>query len=286
MNNLLIDSKREFAVGRAMKVDNAYKTVFSDHYTSILTLKDLPTVQNKKSEKTVIWNLEKEGGWTKYKELTEEYSKSLEKAIEIGKNIEDKMKKFNKIHDKIKFKAFGKITVGRKQKETIKLSKNKMAIEEEAKALYNEEVERTNKEIQEIKKLKTSKVGRIWDIKKRIVGGKKATIEATAIMNPKTNKLVVSKEQIKAVTLNYCKETLANNEPSKGFEKIMKAKRYTLEKKLLECNGTFKPTKEAFKALVHKFKISRKQNYHFLVKAGEGFQNTVFKFAQMMIEKE
>ena len=269
-----------------MKVGDVYKTVFSDHYTSILTLKDLPIVQTKKSDKSVIWNLAKEGGWTNYKELTEKYSKSLENAIEVGENIEDKMKKFNNIHEKIKFKAFGKITVGRKQKESAKLSKKKGAFEEEAKNLFNEEIERTNDEIDEIKKLKTSKVGRIWEIKKRIVGGKKATIEATAIMNPNTNKLVVSKEQIKAVTLKYCKDTLANNEPSEGYEDLMKAKRDSLEKKLLECNGTFKPTKEAFEALIHKFKISRKQNYHFLVKASEGFQNVVFKFAQFMIEKE
>ena len=32
VKNLVIDSKREFAVGRAMKLGNTYKTVFSDHY--------------------------------------------------------------------------------------------------------------------------------------------------------------------------------------------------------------------------------------------------------------
>ena len=52
-----------------MKVGDVYKTVFSDHYTSILTLKDLPIVQTKKSVKSVIWNLAKEGGLTNYKEL-------------------------------------------------------------------------------------------------------------------------------------------------------------------------------------------------------------------------
>ena len=44
-------------------------------------------------------------------------------------------------------------------------------------------------------------------------------MEATAIMNPKTKKLVVAKEKIKGVTLKYCKETLANNEPSEGLKK-------------------------------------------------------------------
>ena len=108
-----------------MKVGDVYKTVFSDYYTSILTLKDLPIVPTKKSDKSVIWNLAKEWGWTNYKELTEKYSKSLENAIEVGENIEDKMKKFNNIHEKIKFKTFGKITVGRKQKESANLAKRK-----------------------------------------------------------------------------------------------------------------------------------------------------------------
>ena len=73
----------------------------------------------------------------------------------------------------------------------------------------------------------------------------------------------------------------------KDVYEVMKAKRENLEKKLLECNGTFKPSKEAYNlALLNKFKMSRKQNYNFLVKASEGFQDVVFRFAQIMIEKE
>ena len=61
VNNLLIDLKSEFAVGRLIKIGNTYKRIFLDHYTSILTLKDLPTVQKEKGEKAVVWNLAKEG---------------------------------------------------------------------------------------------------------------------------------------------------------------------------------------------------------------------------------
>ena len=185
VQGLVIDSKRELAVGRAVKVGNIYQTIYSDHYTCILTFENLPTVKKGKQEKTMIWNLAKEGGWAIYKQLTEKYAMAMDKAIDCGINIEEKMRKFNKIHEKIKFKAFGKITVGRKQKESKRKSQNKDPKEDEARAIFEEEVERTTKEINEIKKLRTSKVGRIWDIKKRIVGGRKATIEATAIANPK-----------------------------------------------------------------------------------------------------
>ena len=65
VSNLSIDSKREVAVGRAIKMGNIYKTVFSDHYTSILTLKDLPTVQKKNTEKNSHMELSKGGGLVK-----------------------------------------------------------------------------------------------------------------------------------------------------------------------------------------------------------------------------
>ena len=59
----------------------------------------------------MLWNLTKEGGWSHYKELTNKYSEALEVAIEKEGSIDDKMSCFEKIHDKIKFKVFGKVTV-------------------------------------------------------------------------------------------------------------------------------------------------------------------------------
>ena len=55
---------------------------------------------------------------------------------------------------------------------------------------------------------------------------------------------------------------------------------------MLESDGCFIPQKETFNVLVDKFKRSRKKNYHFLVRASESFQDAVFKFAKLMIEKE
>ena len=66
--------------------------------------------------------------------------------------------------------------------------------------------------------------------------------------------LATTKEQIKRVTLSYCKETLANNKPPAGYEDYIKKKKYMFEKKLLECNGSFSPKEETFDLLVRKFK--------------------------------
>ena len=85
------------------------------------------------------------------------------------------------------------------------------------KKMFEEEEKRAISEIEEIKQIKLSKVGKIWELKKKIIGGKKALIENTAIIDPKTGKLAASKEQIKKVTLVYCKETLSNNKPSTAY---------------------------------------------------------------------
>ena len=195
--------------------------------------------------------------------------------------MHEKMKKFNDIHEKIKFKAFGKTTIKSKPKEVKKRNLKKDVKDYEAKALYQEEVKRTDIEINEIKKMKTSKVGRVWEIKKRIVGGKKASLEATAIVNPHTGKLAFSKHQIKTVTLQYCKDTLTNNNPAKRYEGVVQTKRDNLATKISECNGSFSPTEDGFHTLIRKFKLSRKPNYNFLVSASDGFQNAVFKFFRM-----
>ena len=65
----------------------------------------------------MLWNLTKEGGWSHYKELTNKYSEALEVAIEKEGSIDDKMSCFEKIHDKIKFKAFGKVITQRTKLE-------------------------------------------------------------------------------------------------------------------------------------------------------------------------
>ena len=57
------------------------------------------------------------------------------------------------------------------------------------------------------------RVGKVWEVRKKIIGEKKSTMEATAIKHPITNKLLVSRKEIKEATLDYCQRTLANNVP-------------------------------------------------------------------------
>ena len=134
--------------------------------------------------------------------------------------------------------------------------------------------------------LKTGKVGKIWEVKKRIIGGKIAKNQPTAIINPRTGKLAVSKDEIKSVSLQYCKDTLANNDPAEGFKEEID-KKIKLVKELMEMkDGNFQAKKETFENMIQKFKKSRKRTYDFLTRANPKFQDVVFKFCEKMFKEE
>ena len=262
VSTLKIDSDRNMAVSRAVKIRQKYERVYSDHFTCILTFHNLPKGKEEKVEKKVVWNLAKEGGWDKYRLLTDQYSESIERTIEKEDEIEMKMKQFNKIHEKIKFRAFGKVTIGdntakeqAKQKDASK--------EESAKELFEDQVNKVNEEINDIKSKKKSKVGQIWDIRKKVLGGKKAMLDTSAFIHPKSGKLVVSKAEILQVSLDYCKDTLRNNIPAVGHLEDIQKKKESVRNKLLLCHGSFQIEKETFNSVVNKFRKSGKKTMTF-----------------------
>jgi hypothetical protein len=285
VQKLVIDSGRDMAVARAVKMGRKYELVYSDHFTCLLSFSNLPRRQEAKEAKQVVWNLAKAGGWDQYKLLTNEYSQALRKAIFSEATIEQKMTRFEKIHDKIKYKAFGKVTIGGKLG-------NKRGVAEDvpeadkAKALFEEQVKRADKAIEEIKKLKLPKVGKIWEIRKQVVGGKKASLESTAIVDPVSGKLVVSRTRIREVSLKYCKNTLKNNVPHEEFKDHIQSKIDEVKVKIKELGGECSISRVTFDTVLAKFKKSGKRNYDFLVKAGKLFQEVVFQFCLEMIEKE
>ena len=61
-------------------------------------------------------SLEKEGGWNNYQLLTDKYSDSLEQVIsDQNTSMEEKYSKFEKVHDKIKYKAIGKVRISERK---------------------------------------------------------------------------------------------------------------------------------------------------------------------------
>ena len=278
--SLRIDSEREMAVARAVKQGGKARLTYSDHFSCLLELKNLPRRSNKnRGTMKAVWNLGKQGGWEAYKNLTQRASQKIEAVMSSDSCIEEKIDRFYKIHEKIKFRAFGKVDL--KKKNT-----NDDNYEEElvADELLREQTEIAEKEIEDIKQKGKGKVGKVWELKKKILGTKKG-VEANAIVNPKNGKLVRSKDEIKKVSLEYCKTTLKNNEPEEGYEELLRRKDEKVDRELAECNEIFEIKYETFEKVVAKFKKSNKRNYDFLVKADKSFQDSVFKLCKRMIEE-
>ena len=115
VQKLVIDRERNFTPARPMKKRGKYKLIYTDHFSTLLSLKDLPRRQKDKEEKRVMWNLAKQRGWEDYKKLTNKYSEKLKDIVEDNsESIEDIMNRFDNVLNQIKFKAFGKVTINKR----------------------------------------------------------------------------------------------------------------------------------------------------------------------------
>jgi len=126
----------------------------------------------------------------------------------------------------------------------------------------------------------------IVKIKKKVLGGKNTDIEATAIINPKTGNLALSKGEIKKVSLQYTKEPLMSNPIEEGVAEEIEQKKVATRKFLKESGGTFEINKEIFERVLAKFKGSIKRNYDVSVRADKMFQEKVNELCQIMIQKK
>ena len=73
-------------------------------------------------------------------------------------------------------------------------------------------------------KFKKGKIAAIFNLKETLVGKKKVGQEATSLLNPVTNKEIHTIDEIKQVSLQYCKDLLTNRFPRDGYVKILEDK--------------------------------------------------------------
>ena len=192
VKKLTIDSTGSLGIASTGVRKGKLVTTRSDHFPCILTLEGLPRVEQRK-EKETRWNLAKKDGWNRYKELMEEECEEMEKVIENKeKEIEEVMDKIDQIQDKVKFRSFGKVSIGgNKKKAEVTLDKHdeNESEEEKAKQILKLQIEDTDKHLEKIRNTKNGKVGMIYNAAKTIRGGKKAAIEATSVTDPETGKI-------------------------------------------------------------------------------------------------
>ena len=259
VSSLVIDREKNMTHYRAVKEKQHYKLVYTDHLSSLLTLKDLPLRRQKKEEKKTIWNLAKSDSWTEYKKETDAFSEELEKIVE-NKNtsVQETMHKFDRIHDKIKFKVFGKVSLNN-NKNTKEKENTKNEDKVKAKEVHEKQVKTVQNELEKIRETKNGKAGQIWKVREKVIGGKKKSMLPSAIFDPKTKKLLVNKDEIKEVTLKYCMDTLTSNTPEASFENSIKEKKERVKKMLALKDGCFETSIETFENNLKKFRRSGKK---------------------------
>ena len=98
VNKLVIDRDKKFTPARPINRKGKYRLIYTDHFSTLLSLKDLPRRQKEKVENRVMWNLSKLNGWEEYKKVTNENSEKLLKIVENNSYpIDVVMEKFEKV---------------------------------------------------------------------------------------------------------------------------------------------------------------------------------------------
>ena len=292
VRRLLIDSKRDISMKRSVYKRGKHRIIHADHFTTLLEFSpELPRVKEK-VEKTVRWNLRKENGWERYKIESDNKAENFENIIEDKSlTVEEVYEKIVKIETKIKFQAFGKVTLGGKKEsyKKPKVDEDEGFVDEEveAKDLNMKARKRAEDEINKLKEESNSENPTVFQIAKTIRGTKKTAIEAVAIKDPKKKTLVVSGNEIKKVTLEYVTENLSNNKFEKGFEKEKEIlERLQKERMKDNVDETVDIDRKDFDKVVKKCEKSRKHNYDFLVKAGSSYKSAMYSFTKRMIAEE
>ena len=183
--------------------------------------------------------------WDHFKELTSNNVKLENIANDPTEDSDIIMKVIEKEIDAIKYKAFGKVKVRERksdklledlmvEKESLIRNKNgnnsqdseeiDKRICEELKNKQKRNVERELQRLQ-IKKEKKGNAAVVFDLKGQITGKKKEIDEPSAIINPKSKKLVFNPAEIVKVCADYVEDLLTNKDPKEEYKEDFEWKR-------------------------------------------------------------
>ena len=117
-------------------------------------------------------------------------------------------------------------------------------------------------------------------MKEMINGPKKCGQELTAVSYPVIGEMVVSTEEIKRVTLEYCVKNMENLPPDPDVEMDANLKEYLHNIRMEDTND------DGFENVLKQFATKRTQSYDFLLRAGPKYKEVMFKLCKSMIEME
>ena len=307
-DKFIIDEERNFTPG----FSDGKTIKYSDHFSILIKFKDIP-LKNKRTNKihqVSRWNTAKPGGWLKFLTLTND-NINLKKIVDDSadhKSIDQVDKVIHKEIEAIKFKSFGKITSTNKiqstkeleelQKVKTALTKSKESNEDDVKkidveilkTLKKQQKEKLEKEMKMLENLKNKKgnAAKVFQLKKEIVGGKKAEQEPMAIKDPETDKLVTNPSEIKKVVLKHCQNVLKTRPPKPEYEEDVNAKKLIHEIRMRErVDGDIEElTLDMFNKSLREVCKKKGKKYEFILNAGYDLKNSLFFLFKRVWEEE
>ena len=278
---LLIDSDRRFTPKRVLRRGNGFKTTYSDHYMMELRLKNIPKIPKKVRERD--WFFKKFNGWKRFRELTEEKAGEFKKLVDKIDDVNVLDKKLRKLEEKILWTVFGK--------RTRKITGGKFS-EGGRSTIADENVSAGNRATFEMEmeklQLKDSRLGKIWELRGLLHGKKKTQQQPpSAVVDPKTGKLVCTVEEIKSATRQHVQNTLKDATPIEKFKHVildreLKHFRFMSENKELRMNLP----KPVFDLVLERMRRVNKPCYRLATKAAEAYTDAMYDFFVKIVEKE
>ena len=304
VEELVIDKNKIFTPHRPI---GKGKLRFTDHFSLLLKFKNLPTKKmwKKFQNRNIIWNTKREGGWEKYKTMTEDNQELVDLLDNDRLDSTQLVKKIEHVMTKIKFQAFGKVTVRDTKIEDNELSKlyvrRKHLIENKQDEKVKEvEVDITEKicdiqrgayedKLKSLNDIKTNKGNQaaLFKLRAKIVGGKKSRQEAVSMVDPETEEMLYEPEQIKEASRKYLTKLLTNRKPNEGYENDIKVKEIIHDVRMKESIvDDEKFTDEDFKSLMKNLKTKNKEKYPFILRAGTDYIRIIYSLFQKIWESE
>ena len=214
-----------------------------------------------------------------------------EKIHELVENevnsSEELMMKIEQINTKMKWIAFDK-TKPKSKTAVAKTADEIISDEDKAKALLTKKSERMEAKVLEIKSTTNGRTTKVYKMREAIEGSKKPAKEAHAVINFRTNELVVSNTEIKRVTLDYCLEVLKDNEPEPEVMEIVKCKALLHKLRMEDKNNDYdhEITDEDFFMTLGKFESKKSKTYEFIVNTGLKYKLAILELCRRLIKNE
>ena len=299
---LIIDKEKNFTPHRVV---NGKKLIYADHYTLHFILRGMPmkNPKMKVNKSEVIWNTNKPGGWSKYKEMRENNT-DLDCIAESAENLTSNeiMTRLENKTSKIKYKSFGKVKNSRG-----------MENDKELEVLYSEKTMATSpKEIQEVEdkiagkllekqrkeyenklehlkniKKEKGKSAAIFKLKEKVIGSKKEGMESVSMKDPVSGSMICDPEQLKQASTEYLSKLLTNRDPKDGYQRGFETLRLLHDSRMSEeLENEDKLTYQDFENMLKKIKKKKAGKYKFILNGGKSYKDALFSVFEKVWESE